>query len=145
MSLKRSIDETEAPYTAIIPQPAKKSKKGTDIVLPDDVLRDIVTFVDLKGLKAIACASKTTRDAVKAAKDGWLSWSNLLARDMMAVLRCFLAMGGKEDTLRRRYKDKGEWKMRDEPSDNVSEWLGVGVRGGRVTGLGWNGGTIGEP
>ena len=70
MSLKRSIDETEAPYTAIIPQPAKKSKKGTDIVLPDDVLRDIVTFVDLKGLKAIACASKTTRDAAKAAKDG---------------------------------------------------------------------------
>ena len=70
MSAKRSSNEAEAPHTAVIPQPAKKTKKDTDIVLPDDVWREVVTFADFIGLKAIACACKTTRDAAKAAKDG---------------------------------------------------------------------------
>ena len=37
MSEKRSINEAEAPHNAMIPQPAKKTKEGTDIVLPGDV------------------------------------------------------------------------------------------------------------
>eukprot|EP00518_Triparma_eleuthera_P017056 CAMPEP_0197547058 /NCGR_PEP_ID=MMETSP1320-20131121/1500_1 /TAXON_ID=91990 /ORGANISM="Bolidomonas sp., Strain RCC2347" /LENGTH=64 /DNA_ID=CAMNT_0043106753 /DNA_START=138 /DNA_END=329 /DNA_ORIENTATION=- len=63
MSVKMSSDEAEAPHTAIIPQPAEKTKKVTDIVLPDDVWSEIVTFADFKGLPALACACKTTRDA----------------------------------------------------------------------------------
>ena len=49
-------------------------------------------------------------------------------------------MGGKEDDLRRGYRDEedGNWKMRDEPSDAVSEWCGVFVKGGRVTRLDWD-------
>ena len=129
MSVKRSSNEAETPNTATLPQPAKKTKKDTDIVLPDDVLREIVTFVDFKGLQALACACRTTRDA---ARD-----EDMLARDKVYVLRCWLALGGKEDTLRRRYWDKKTygWKMRDEPSENVAEWLGVTVQGGRVTSL----------
>ena len=50
MSVKRSSDEYVAPHIAIIPQPAKKTKKDTDIVLPDDVWSEIVTFADFKGL-----------------------------------------------------------------------------------------------
>ena len=62
----------------------------------------------------------------------------MLARDKVYVLRCWLALGGKEDTLRRKYRDENyKWKMRDEPSDNLSEWLGVMVGGWRVTGLSW--------
>mmetsp|Transcript_29549 Transcript_29549/g.58861 ORF Transcript_29549/g.58861 Transcript_29549/m.58861 type:complete len:267 (+) Transcript_29549:161-961(+) len=129
MSVKRSNDVAEAPHTAVIPQPAKNTKKDTDIVLPDDVWSEIVPFVDFKGLPALACACKTTRDA---ARD-----EDMLARDKVYVLRCWLALGGKEDTLRRRYWDEEteEWKMRDEPSDNLAEWLGVTVEGGRVTKL----------
>eukprot|EP00518_Triparma_eleuthera_P003040 CAMPEP_0182456422 /NCGR_PEP_ID=MMETSP1319-20130603/2257_1 /TAXON_ID=172717 /ORGANISM="Bolidomonas pacifica, Strain RCC208" /LENGTH=63 /DNA_ID=CAMNT_0024654655 /DNA_START=148 /DNA_END=336 /DNA_ORIENTATION=+ len=63
--MKRSSDEADAPHTSIIPQPAKKANKGTDIVLPEDVLRLIVPFVDFKGLPALACACKTTRDAAR--------------------------------------------------------------------------------
>ena len=63
MSLKRSNDETEAPHTAIIPQPAKKTRKGTYIILHDDAWVHIVSFVDAKTLTILACASKTTRDA----------------------------------------------------------------------------------
>ena len=48
MSAKRSIIEAEAPHTATIPQPAKKTKNGTDIVLPADVWTEIVTFMDFK-------------------------------------------------------------------------------------------------
>ena len=59
-----------------------------------------------------------------------------LEQDKETVLRCWLAMGGEEDVLRRRYYDGG-WKRRDEPSDDVSEWCGVVVEGGRVTKLNW--------
>ena len=137
MSKKRSNDEAEAPHTAIIPRSAKKTNKGTDIVLPDDVWSEIVTFADFKGLPTLACACKMTRDA---ARD-----EDMLARDKVYVLRCWLALGGKEDTLRRRYRDPGEWKMRDEPSDTVSEWFGVTVEGGRVTKLDWQKYRIREP
>ena len=121
MSLRRSINEAEAPHTAVISQPAKKTKEGTNIVLPGDVWCEIVTFADFKGLPALACACKTTRDA---ARD-----EDMLARDKTYVLRCWLALGGKEDTLRRGYWDGDDQKvkMRDEPSDNLSEWLGVTV------------------
>ena len=44
-------------------------------------------------------------------------------------------MGGKEDTLRRKYTRGYVWKMRDKPSDNLAEWLGMTVKGGRVTKL----------
>jgi len=98
-----------------------------------------VPFVDLKGLKAIACASKTTRDAAKAAKDGWLSWSNLLARDTMAVFKCWLAMGGKEDTLGGyRNEETNVWQMPVPPNRRN----GVRVEGGRVTELFWMGDMI---
>eukprot|EP00518_Triparma_eleuthera_P005545 CAMPEP_0182468504 /NCGR_PEP_ID=MMETSP1319-20130603/15606_1 /TAXON_ID=172717 /ORGANISM="Bolidomonas pacifica, Strain RCC208" /LENGTH=64 /DNA_ID=CAMNT_0024668705 /DNA_START=117 /DNA_END=308 /DNA_ORIENTATION=+ len=63
MSVKRSSDEAEAPRAVVIPQPAKKTNKGIDIVLPNDVWVVIVTFADFRGLPAIACACKTTRDA----------------------------------------------------------------------------------
>ena len=138
MSKKRSIKEAEAPNTATIPQPAKKTKKDTNIVLPDDVWSDIVTFVGWRGFQSLACACKMTRDA--ACDVDWL------ARDKTSVLRCWLALGGKEDTLRRRYYDENlELKMRDEPSDDLSEWLGVTVEGGRVTKLVWQKFMIGEP
>ena len=138
MSVKRSGDEAETPNTAIVPQPVENTKKDTDIDLPDDVWRVIMTFVDFKGLPALACACKTTRDAAS-------NEDIMLARDKVYVLRCWLALGGKEDNLRRRYRDGEEWKMRDEPSDNLSEWLGVSVVGGRVTRLVWLKYMIGEP
>ena len=94
-----------------------------------------MTFADFKGLPALACACKTTCDA---ARD-----EDMLARDKVYVLRCYLTMGGKEDTLRRGYFD-GELKMRDEPSDDLAGWLGVTVEGGRVTKLHWSEDTIGE-
>jgi len=68
----------------------------------------------------------------------------MLARDKVYVLRCWLSPGGKEDWLRRRYYDSG-WKMRAEPSDNLSEWLGVTVEVGRVTKFVHSKYTIGEP
>eukprot|EP00518_Triparma_eleuthera_P005342 CAMPEP_0182456888 /NCGR_PEP_ID=MMETSP1319-20130603/2603_1 /TAXON_ID=172717 /ORGANISM="Bolidomonas pacifica, Strain RCC208" /LENGTH=88 /DNA_ID=CAMNT_0024655231 /DNA_START=165 /DNA_END=428 /DNA_ORIENTATION=- len=88
MSAKRSSNEAEAPHTAMIPQHAKKTKKGTDLELPDELLRLIVTFVDFKGLPALACACRTTCDAARN--------EDMLAREKTAVLRCWLAMGGKE-------------------------------------------------
>ena len=61
-----------------------------------------------------------------------------LEQDKETVLRWWLALGGKEDTLRRRYYENYyKWKMRDEPSDNLAEWLGVTVEGWRVTELIW--------
>ena len=63
MSMKRSIDEDLAQHTAIIPQPAKKTKKGTGIILHDDARVHIVSFFDAKTLTILACAGKTTRDA----------------------------------------------------------------------------------
>ena len=137
MSMKTSSNEAQVPHTATIPQLAKKPKKDTDIVLPDDVWSEIVTFVDFEGLPPLACACKTTRDA---ARD-----EDMLARDKVYVLRCWLALGGKEETLRRKYIESYHvWKMREEPSDNLSEWLGVTVEGGRVTELFWSSRTIDE-
>ena len=51
-----------------------------------------------------------------------------------------MAMGGTDDRLRRKYRDDAEkkWKIRDEPSDDVSEWWGLSVEGGRVTMLDWD-------
>ena len=131
MSVKRSCDEAEAPHNAIIPQPAHYTMEGTYIALPDDVWGEIGTFVNSKDLPALTCACKTTRDAARIVR---------LARDKVAVMSCWLAMGGKEDTLRRGYWEKDyDWsmKMRDEPSDDLSEWFGVTVEGGRVTELIW--------
>ena len=65
MSMKRSNDEAEAPHTAIIPQPAKKTRNDTDIILNDDAWVHIVSFVGAKTLTILACASKTTRDAAR--------------------------------------------------------------------------------
>ena len=97
---------------------------------------DIVTFVDFKGLPALVCACKMTRDA---ARD-----EDMLARDKVYVLRCWFALGDREDTLKRGYREGGEWKMREEPSDDVSEWLRVTVERGRVTKLLWSERMIGE-
>ena len=54
-----------------------------------------------------------------------------LNEDKATVLAVWLAMGGKEDVLRTRY---GYLKS---PSDDVSEWYGVTVEGGRVIKLYW--------
>ena len=62
-----------------------------------------------------------------------------LEQDKATVLRCWLAMGGTDDTLRRVYYDEYEYTIRDEPSDDASEWKGVEVEGGRVMELYWNG------
>eukprot|EP00518_Triparma_eleuthera_P016528 CAMPEP_0197546504 /NCGR_PEP_ID=MMETSP1320-20131121/1074_1 /TAXON_ID=91990 /ORGANISM="Bolidomonas sp., Strain RCC2347" /LENGTH=173 /DNA_ID=CAMNT_0043106069 /DNA_START=153 /DNA_END=671 /DNA_ORIENTATION=- len=112
---------------------------NTDIVLPEALWSDhIVPFVyDTRALSALLCACRTTRDAKK---NSWLNMNDL-EREGGGV-EVLLAMGGKEDVLRRRYwdgdEDDGEWKMRDELSDDVSQWLGVKVEGGRVTRLEWN-------
>ena len=53
------------------------------------------------------------------------------------VLAVWLAMGGTDDDLMRKGYDEYIVKMRDEPSDDVSEWLGVIVEGGKVTSLNW--------
>ena len=45
-------------------------------------------------------------------------------------------MGGTADASRRKYDEYG-FEIRDEPSDDVSEWQGVTVGGGRVTELFW--------
>ena len=49
-------------------------------------------------------------------------------------------MGGKEDTLRTGYEwdvDGLYWKMKADPSDDVSDWSGVLVACGRVVELDW--------
>ena len=61
-----------------------------------------------------------------------------LEQDKATVLRCWLAMGGNDDTLRRK-RHEHAYNMRDEPSDDVSEWWGVTVEGGRVTKNIWSG------
>ena len=63
MSLKRCNDEVQAPVDATSAQPAKSTKKGTTIVLHDDIMRQIVPYADSETLTALACAGKTTRDA----------------------------------------------------------------------------------
>ena len=67
-----------------------------------------------------------------------------LEQDKETVLAVWLVLGGDEDILRRKYLVgypliliDYKWKMRDEPSDDVSEWLGVTVEGGRVSRLIW--------
>ena len=62
MSLKRSNCSSTSPIDAVIFQPAKKIKKGTTVVLYDDVWSRIIPYVDSETLSAIACAGKTTRD-----------------------------------------------------------------------------------
>ena len=47
-----------------------------------------------------------------------------------------MVMGGIKDTLRRQYWEGG-YKMRDEPSDDGSEWYAVTVERARVTELVW--------
>ena len=59
-----------------------------------------------------------------------------LDQDKATVFVCWLAIGAKDDTLRRKYC-KILIEMRDEPSDDVSEWRAVAVERGRVTKLRW--------
>mmetsp|Transcript_12453 Transcript_12453/g.25463 ORF Transcript_12453/g.25463 Transcript_12453/m.25463 type:complete len:470 (+) Transcript_12453:235-1644(+) len=91
---------------------------------------------------------ETTSEA-KPSSAPLITANTTLEEDKATVLRCWLAMGGKEDTLRRKYfnedydededtdQDEEECLVRDEPSDEVSEWWGVVVEEGRVTGLEW--------
>ena len=91
---------------------------------------------------------ETTSEA-KPASAPLIVANTTLEQDKATVLMCWLAMGGKEDVLRRRYynedydededtdQDEEEYLMRDEPSDDVSEWCGVTVEEGRVTKLFW--------
>ena len=58
-----------------------------------------------------------------------------LEQDTATVFTVWLAMGSK-GVLRRNYYEGG-YKMRDEPSDDVFQWYGVTVDGGRVTTLLW--------
>ena len=54
-----------------------------------------------------------------------------MEQDKATVLAVWLAMGGENDTLRRHNRDDTlTLCSRDEPSDDVSEWLGVHVEGG---------------
>ena len=63
-----------------------------------------------------------------------------LEQDNATVLAVWSAMGGEDDTLMKGYWHDGVGKkMRDEPSDDVSEWLGVRVEEVRVTILDWAG------
>ena len=66
-----------------------------------------------------------------------------LEQEKVTVFACWFAMGGKEDVLRRKYREEGEEnectvQMRDELSDDVSEWCWVTVAEGRVKGLYWS-------
>ena len=63
MSLKRSTSSSQPPIDTTNAQPAKKTTKGTNIVLPDDAWWQIVAYVDYRTLPALECAGKTTRDA----------------------------------------------------------------------------------
>ena len=63
MSLKRFNSSSQQLIDATNVQPAKKTKKGSTIVLPDDAWSRIVPYDDSKTLPALACACKTTRDA----------------------------------------------------------------------------------
>ena len=62
MSLMRSNSSSQTPI-ATNAQPAKRAKKGTTIVLPDDAWSRIVPYVDSKTLRTLECTAKTTRDA----------------------------------------------------------------------------------
>eukprot|EP00518_Triparma_eleuthera_P005169 CAMPEP_0182464850 /NCGR_PEP_ID=MMETSP1319-20130603/8868_1 /TAXON_ID=172717 /ORGANISM="Bolidomonas pacifica, Strain RCC208" /LENGTH=67 /DNA_ID=CAMNT_0024664519 /DNA_START=77 /DNA_END=278 /DNA_ORIENTATION=+ len=66
--------------------------EGTDIVLPDDGGSDIVPFVDVRRTPGPRVA--LARRLVMLPRD-----EDMLARDKAYVLRCWLALGGKEDTL----------------------------------------------
>ena len=62
-----------------------------------------------------------------------------LEQDKCTVLAVWKSMGGDIDVLMRAYFNEDyEVKMRDEPSDDVSEWWGVEVEEGRVTRLQWS-------
>ena len=66
MSLKWSNSSSQAPIDATNAQPTKIPKRverGTAIVLNNDVWRHIVPYLDSETLPALACATKTTRDA----------------------------------------------------------------------------------
>jgi hypothetical protein len=63
MSLKRYNTSSQPPIDTTIARPAKKTKKGTIIVLPDEVLCQIMPYVDSETLPDLTCAGKTTRDA----------------------------------------------------------------------------------
>ena len=58
-----------------------------------------------------------------------------LGQDKATVLRCWLAMGGTNDKLRRFFRARIRVNTRDESSDDMSERLGVFVEGGRVASL----------
>ena len=54
---------SQPPIDAINAQSAKKTKKSTTIVLPDDAWGLIVPLVDSETLRALACAGKTAHVA----------------------------------------------------------------------------------
>ena len=74
---------------------------------------------------------KTSHSPKPAAPKPLLIVANTtLEQDKATVMRCWLDMGGKKDDLR-----MGNMYMSSD--DDVSEWLGVTVEGGRVTKLNW--------
>ena len=61
--MKRSNSSSQPPIDATIAQAAKKIKKGTTLVLPDDTWSHIRPYVESETLLILAFAGKTTRDA----------------------------------------------------------------------------------
>ena len=58
MCLKWSNSKAESPIDAMIAQPAKKIKKGTTILLPDEVWIRIVPYVDSETLPALSAPAR---------------------------------------------------------------------------------------
>ena len=58
MSLKRSDSSSQPPIDATNAHPENKTKKGTTIVVHDDVWNRIVPYVDSKTLQALKCPGK---------------------------------------------------------------------------------------
>ena len=62
-----------------------------------------------------------------------------LEEDKATLLAVYLAMGGEEDDLRTvEFYDESIDLANERLSDDVSEWRGVEVGGGRVTGFDWH-------
>ena len=123
MSLKRSNSLSKPPIDAVISQPAKKTKKGTTVVLHDDAWRRIVPYVDSETLTALACAGKATRDTAvfRDVADGLFS--------LFLTTECHIVEFAKKDGYNAIFQDLFASPTRSEVCLHL-QWEG-GVRTAR--------------
>ena len=104
---------TEQDEGAAIPAPATNSSGKLPNKLPPIPWPEVVAMFE-------------TTSEPKPASAPLIDANTTLEWDKATLLAVWLAMGGKEDALRTEYYENG-YKMRDEPSDDVSEWFGLTV------------------